>query len=239
MSMKKAFWFGILLWLAYIGCRIWLQHMIPATTYHEFIKQDLCITGFRLLLLYFTLDLARRTMTREELGFRQGPVLPALAAGALFLTIDLVRLFPLEFVQAKPLYFIVELAINLLVGINEDISFRGLFFVCLKKMKGRNWAIYLGSVLFTLMHWGYQPLAGFPLIFLTGVTFAKLRSMGVSLTVLILIHGILDFAFFVFSPYHKEFSVPLFNALHLIPLAVVFGWDYLQKRKAAPQVAGT
>ncbi len=239
MSMKKAFGWGVFIWVLYILSRFCVQHFYPANTYGEFIRQDIFITGFRLLLLYFMLALARLAMSRKELGFQRGPVWPAAIAGLLFISIDLIRLAPWVPVQAKPIYFILEMAINLLVAVNEEISFRGLFYVCMREMKGENWAIYFVSALFALMHWGYQSLAAFPSIFLTGVAFAKLRSMGVSLTVLILIHWVLDFLYFIFPPYHNQFPIPLFTAMHLVPLGVVFGWDYLQKRRIARTTATT
>jgi membrane protease YdiL (CAAX protease family) len=188
----------------------------------DFFVQDVILSFFLLALFFAMLGLAQKALTDEAMGFRKGPLLLPVVVGGLMLAVNFIRLFRASPIQAKPIYFILELLINLLVAANEEISFRGLFYVGLREMKNENWALYLGTALFTLMHWGYQPLGGFPMIFISGLILAKLRSRGVSLTVLIVIHWLVDFLSFVYPPYGNTFSIPLFTAMLLIPLGVAF-----------------
>lgn len=232
MRLKKTFWIGIVLWLVYMACRYWLVDVCSAPYLRDFFVQDVILSFFRLALFFAMLGLAQKALSDEALGFRGGPLLLPVLVGGLMLAVNFIRFFRASPIQAKPIYFILELLINLLVAANEEISFRGLFYAGLREMKNENWALYLGSVLFTLMHWGYQPFSGFPIIFISGLIFAKLRSRGVSLTVLIVIHWLVDFLSFIYPPYGNTFPIPLFTAMLFIPLGAAFYRGAGQKTKS-------
>jgi hypothetical protein len=231
MKRTKAFWMGMAFWVIYMGCRYWLIHTHPATNWETYFYQDIAITGFRLPLFIAMLILAGKTMSFRKLGFQKGPLLPAITVGVLMLAVNFIRLFSPHVFQAKPIYFMLELSINLLIAASEEISFRGLFYVCLSEMESENVAVYLGTVLFTLMHAFYLPVSAFPFIFIEGLTFAKLRSLGVSLTVLITIHWLIDFLVFLYPPIQPNpLPIPIFTLITFIPLAVVFYWSRRLKK---------
>jgi membrane protease YdiL (CAAX protease family) len=67
----------------------------------------------------------------------------------------------------------------------------------LSQWKGRVWGEWLGSLMFTAMHLGYQPLSEMGYILLWGLAAAKLRSRGAAMGLLIVIHWLSDSAYVV------------------------------------------
>jgi membrane protease YdiL (CAAX protease family) len=216
---------GVVFWVLYMGCRAGVLFFYHAPNWERYFFQDLIITCFRFPLFVAILVLSRRTFSLPELGFRKGPLFFPMTVGVLIFSIVLIRLFSFQPFQAKPIYYFAELEINLLIAANEEISFRGFFYNCLLKIKNKNLAEYGSSILFTLMHVYYQPLTALPSIFIIGLTFAKLRTKGVSLTTLIAIHWVLDFIVFIYPPTRiNPFPFWLYTLVLLLPLGVAFYW---------------
>src|SRR5665213_4514455 len=50
MEWTKVFGIGVALWAIYFGCRYWLIHAYPASSWLTYFYQDVVLTGFRLPL---------------------------------------------------------------------------------------------------------------------------------------------------------------------------------------------
>jgi membrane protease YdiL (CAAX protease family) len=74
------------------------------------------------------------------------------------------------------------------VAANEELGFRGLFFEYARRWQGARWACWTSTLLFVAMHFGYEPMWDLPFIFLVGMSLGRLRSLGASMTTLILVH---------------------------------------------------
>jgi hypothetical protein len=81
---------------------------------------------------------------------------------------------------------------SVLVGLWEEILFRGVLLNAIRDWKGTRAAIFGSSFLFTVMHVQAQPLVSWPSLFLAGLVFAALRVQGVGLWWLILGHAVFD-----------------------------------------------
>jgi len=226
----KAFGMGCAFWFLYIGCRDSVVFFYPAHNAESFFYQDWLITCFRLPLFLAIIILARKTYSLHELGFRKGPLLVPVMVGVLIISVKFINLFTLGSIQSNLNYFISGLTINLLIAVSEEISFRGFFYNCLLKIKNRNWAEYGGSFLFVLMHFYYLPLTDLPSVFIIGLTFAKLRSKGTSLVILITFHWIEDLFLFIHSKKPLNNAMILLDTiLYLIPLGVAIYWKGNEK----------
>jgi membrane protease YdiL (CAAX protease family) len=225
IGVKKTFWLGIAIWLLYFVCRLWVTNTFPDNSWNEFLIQDWCLSGFRFLLFILILALAKKQWTAQDLGFRKGPLVEPMIIGLLMICGHFYYLLFFYHAQNTSFFYISEIVINLLVATNEEISFRGLFFKCLLETKNRKWAEYGSALLFTLMHVTYQPWLALPGIFTLGLIFSKLRTRGVSLTVLILIHWFYDILWFLYMPGGVDDLSRLFLALFdLIPLGLFLIW---------------
>jgi membrane protease YdiL (CAAX protease family) len=79
-----------------------------------------------------------------------------------------------------------------LVGLTEELLFRGLLFQALLDWRGLRWAIWGTSVGFILWHiFGQGPLVGAAML-LYGLIFALMRWRAGGITGLIFIHGMMD-----------------------------------------------
>lgn len=79
-----------------------------------------------------------------------------------------------------------------LVGLGEELLFRGLIYRLLDDWHGSRWAIWGSSFGFALWHiFGQGPLAGFATL-LIGLLFALIRWRGGGILGLILLHGLWD-----------------------------------------------
>ena len=122
------------------------------------------------------------------------------------------------------------IGIDLVVGFNEEVAFRGLFQRALSEWKGLGWGEWLGALMFTAMHLGYEPLSEMVYIFLWGLGAAKLRSRGAAIGFLIGVHWLSDSAYVVCwrtsaLPHHWLVWA------RVACLVGVFGAVWLDKRK--------
>ncbi len=96
--------------------------------------------------------------------------------------------------QFSPLRLVGEFVFDIaLVGIGQELLFRGLIYRAFEDWRGTGWAIWGSSICF-----GFWHLGGGPLIIITtalyGLIFALLRWRTGSILGAILVHGLMDFA---------------------------------------------
>jgi membrane protease YdiL (CAAX protease family) len=96
--------------------------------------------------------------------------------------------------QFGPLRLVGEFFFDFaLVGVGQELLFRGLIYRAFEDWRGARWAIWGSSICFGLWHLGGGPLiiiatAGY------GLVFALLRWRSGSIVGAILVHGLMDFA---------------------------------------------
>jgi membrane protease YdiL (CAAX protease family) len=93
----------------------------------------------------------------------------------------------------------VGIAATVMVALFEEAAFRGAILSGLRGVTTTGWAIVGSAFLFTLFHFQAQPTRVWPLLFVTGVVLANLRTRGLSLGWLAALHGLFDIPFFFFG----------------------------------------
>lgn len=109
----------------------------------------------------------------------------------------LLIILSIDFGLEQPQYSTLQLAGNLLfyiglVGLVEELLFRGLLYQAFDSWLGTRWAIWGSAVGFALWHiFGQGPLIGFA-TFLVCLIFALVRWRAGGILGLVLIHGLWD-----------------------------------------------
>lgn len=78
----------------------------------------------------------------------------------------------------------------------EELCYRGLLFVGLKRTMGPLAAAAASTTIFTLMHWGAIPVEGWPVVFLTGFALCGAAELGAGLGALMGAHWFIDSAWY-------------------------------------------
>lgn len=158
-----------------------------------------------LLILLWLQDRQRRrlNLSWSAIGFQpprrsllhllwQVPVALVLLALAYKLCWKLGNLPPMP--PFKPLapWWIFPFCIVLLVPIAEEIAFRGLFFLYLRRYFGRGGVLGISSLVFALGHWqpGLSPLL--PYYLLMGLIFGYVRLQHRNLWASVILHALLN-----------------------------------------------
>lgn len=107
-----------------------------------------------------------------------------------------------------------------LVGLGEELLFRGLLFRALQEWRGVRWAIWGSSLGFVLWHlFGQGLLVGIAML-LYGLIFALMRWRADGILGLIFIHGLIDFSAVIMLPDLKISALTLPDVLHPIMLLI-------------------
>jgi membrane protease YdiL (CAAX protease family) len=123
--------------------------------------------------------------------------------------------------QFSPLSLVGEFVFSFaLVGIGQELLYRGLIYRALEDWCGTRWAIWGSSICF-----GFWHLGGGPLIIITtalyGLVFALLRWRSGGILGAILVHGLMDFAGMLLLPNSDVVSLNHPNIAH--PFWMIFG----------------
>jgi membrane protease YdiL (CAAX protease family) len=112
-----------------------------------------------------------------------------------------------------------------LVGLGEELLFRGLIYQALDEWAGTRWAIWGSSLGFSLWHiFGQGPLVGAAMLFY-GLMFALIRWRAGGILGLILVHGAIDLAAAQMMPDTDVLALGRPGILH--PLWMVLGLGLL------------
>ncbi|MGE4233988.1 MAG: lysostaphin resistance A-like protein [Bacteriovoracia bacterium] len=140
----------------------------------------------------------------------------ALAIGFILVVIELLNALN-EFSRINQFGLIgslIYLGLTIFVGLAEEFFFRGLVFGLFAEFFGKRIGILISAFLFTFFHVGAQQYWAFPSIFFIGLILGSIRSNGVSLWALALIHILLDanpFIVGIVSPETNLFYLQLFG----------------------------
>jgi len=144
-----------------------------------------------------TLLIARGRWSLGQLGLNRLGIGLGVVCGALFSAGRIVILLGTNIPLAAQPPSLTTLALDTVfyfavVGLVEELLFRGLIYRALEDWRGLGWAIWGSSLLFGLYHVGWQgPLGGVATGF-AGLFFACLRWRGGGIVGIILAHGLID-----------------------------------------------
>jgi len=182
-------------WALYVALRTYLKQLLPAHDWPSYLEQDLAITVGRLSLGLFCLWLARLRYDAATLWNLPGRLGLAWLLGAVLVLAHVITwasYLPQAWTLDLAWVRVIEVAIALVVAFNEEVGYRGTIFEPLRELKGKWVAVAVSTLLFVLMHFGYQDWHTLPKIALIGLAFGLARLAGLSLGQLIAMHFAID-----------------------------------------------
>lgn len=150
-----------------------------------------------LYILAGTIFIGLRRWSWRQLGFNLNGLSLVAACGLVLLAARLMIIFSINWNVHPANFTWLRLAASLfyyfgLVGLVEELLFRGLIYRLLEDWGGVRWAIWGSSIGFGLWHiFGQGPLVGISTV-LIGLIFALLRMYGGGIVGLIVLHGLWD-----------------------------------------------
>jgi membrane protease YdiL (CAAX protease family) len=185
---------GVGIIAVFAGLRYLIYAEMPASTFVDWAVRDTVMNGPRLLALGLALFLGLRVWDPKALGFHARG---ARAALFVFVSFFGVLWLPDHWLRSQEnalgaATVWVLAGSSVLVGLWEEILFRGVLLNAIRDWKGTRAAIVGSSFLFTIMHVQAQPLASWPALLLAGLVFAALRVQGVGLWWLVAGHAAFD-----------------------------------------------
>jgi membrane protease YdiL (CAAX protease family) len=181
----------LVLFLPAIPAYLWLWPNVHGTV--EWITQ-LVVYAY---ILAGTLLIGLRRWNWNELGINRKGICLSLVSGLVLLTGRLLVIQSLDWGASPPSHNFISLIGQVLyyigvVGLVEELLFRGLIYRALEEWRGVGWAIWGSSFGFLLWHvFGQGLLIGVTTFFI-GIIFALLRWRAGGILGLIVIHGIWD-----------------------------------------------
>jgi membrane protease YdiL (CAAX protease family) len=150
-----------------------------------------------LYILGGSLFIGLRRWTWRQLGLVKNGILLSVVSGLGLLVGRLLIIYSIDWTIQPASLTLASLLGDLvyyfcLVGLVEELLFRGLIYRLLEDWRGVRWAIWGSSIGFLLWHiFGQGPLMGMTALFI-GLIFAVIRWRAGSILGLILIHGLYD-----------------------------------------------
>ena len=148
-------------------------------------------------ILVGTLYIGLRRWNWSQLGVNRKGIWLSLSCGLVILAARLMIILSINWSVRPPQLTWLRLAGSLLyyfglVGLVEELLFRGLIYRLLEDWRGVRWAIWGSSIGFLLWHiFGQGPLVGFATL-LIGLLFALIRWRAGGILGLIVLHGLWD-----------------------------------------------
>ena len=176
-----------------------------------------------------TLWIGLRRWNLGKLGINKDGLLLSLACGSAILAGRLLIILAIDWGFSPPNISLPWLTGQVLyyfglVGLVEELLFRGLVYRALGEWRGERWAIWGSSIGFVLWHiFGQGPLMGAAALFI-GLLFALIRWRGGGILGLIVLHALWDLqSVLLVSGSNKEiFSVGRQDIIH--PAWIILGY---------------
>ena len=188
-----------ILFLPGIPALIWLWPRVHGTEWNTLVQSAVYV-----YLIAGALFIGLRRWSWDQLGLNRKGIGFALACGAVVILGRLVVLLatsiPLSF-QLTTLDRIVGETIFyfLLVGLGEELVFRGLMYRALDEWRGTHWAIWGSSLGFGLFHLGHGDPTIVVAVFI-GALFAAIRWRTGGIVGLIVVHALYDLSVVAMVP---------------------------------------
>jgi membrane protease YdiL (CAAX protease family) len=160
-------------------------------------RLDIFQVAVYIYVLAGTLYIGLRRWNWDQLGLNQNGIGLVLACGLIILSARWIIIHSISWVMPPPKFYWLQRVISLLyyiglVGLVEELLFRGLLYRLLEDWRGTRWAIWGSSFGFLLWHiFGQGPAVGLATLVI-GLLFAQLRWRGGGIAGLIVLHGLWD-----------------------------------------------
>jgi membrane protease YdiL (CAAX protease family) len=180
-----------ILFLPAVPAYLWLWPILKGT------QNDIVQIIAYIYVLTGTLFIGRRRWSWSQLGLNRQGIGLTLACGLIILTGRLMIILSIAWDVHPYQLTWLRLAGSLiyyfgLVGLVEELLFRGLVYRLLEDWRGVRWAIWGSSIGFLLWHiFGQGPLVGLATL-LIGLLFALIRWRGGGIVGLIALHALWD-----------------------------------------------
>jgi len=197
LKRDTAFYFALLLLAAIMGFGVALNWLVPIYDIDTWFRLILWGNWVRAPALISLIYVSIRTTGAHGFDIRGIPTGRWLIHAAIILSLWGIFLTAATGEPWSIHERVLGIASCFLVGAYEEYFFRGILLKGFRNIIGRIPAILTSSLLFTLFHTRLQAIAAWPHIFLTGVVFASLRCLGMSIGQLALIHAAIDSLFFL------------------------------------------
>jgi methyltransferase (TIGR00027 family) len=186
---------------AWLGIGLLFLPAIPAYLFAWPNLEGECLDLFQVLTYFYilagTVYIGRRRFSWDQLGLNRRGIGLALLCGVVLLAARGMIIASIQWNLPRPrltwLKIIGDLGFYIgLVGLVEELLFRGLIYRLLEEWRGVRWAIWGSSFGFVLWHvFGQGLLVGFASL-LIGLLFAMIRWRGGGILGLIFLHGLWD-----------------------------------------------
>jgi membrane protease YdiL (CAAX protease family) len=214
-----------LLFLPGIPAYLWLWPFFGSTDW-LLLAQSVVYLYFLLGTLFIGLrrwDWGALGVNRQGIGFSLGCGLVLLVGRHLVLfSTDIPRDFPgldLERLILDILFYF------LLVGLVEELLFRGLIYRAFDDWRGHRWAIWGSATAFGFYHIGASGLAGVAGGVVVGLIFGLIRWRAGGILGLVLVHGLIDVAVVEANPQLNSYLTSQLRILY--PGLLILGYGLL------------
>jgi len=164
---------------------IYAAYPVEPDDWYRWFLRDEIMTLPRLACVAAAWIVGRRWWSRRELGLHaRGAGLASLLLAATVLP----AFIPPGLMGPLTPGWIRFGILTIPVALWEELVYLGVLFNALREWKGVHAAIVLSAMLFTVVHVQAQPVAGWPILLVSGLAGGVLRARGVSLWWLMLIH---------------------------------------------------
>ncbi len=180
-----------ILFLPAIPAYLWMWPYVKGT------QKDIAQVITYLYILAGTIFIGPRRWAWSQLGLNMKGIGLTAACGLALLAARLMVILSINWAVYPAQFTWLRLAGSLvfyfgLVGLGEELLFRGLVYRLLEDWRGVRWAIWGSSFGFGLWHiFGQGPLVGI-VTMLIGLLYAFLRMYGGGIVGLIVLHGLWD-----------------------------------------------
>ncbi len=181
-----------LMFLPGIPALIWLWTPIQNTVWET--PANVAVYVYFIVGMLF---IGLRRWSWDEIGINRHGIGFSLACGAILI---LARLFALASTNIPFVWqlttldrFIGEIVFYFaLVGLGEELIFRGVLWRALEEWRSTRWAIWLTTLGFGIWHIGGRGLGGIAVGIIYGIFFAAIRWRAGGIVGLIIVHALMD-----------------------------------------------
>ncbi|HVN55458.1 MAG TPA: CPBP family intramembrane glutamic endopeptidase [Anaerolineaceae bacterium] len=182
----------VVMFLPAIPAYIWLWPNVHGTS--AWIAESCA----NLYAIAGSLVIGLRRWDLDQLGVNRRGLWLSLACGAAILVGRTLVILSVDWGLPPPQFSLLRLVGDFifyfaLVGVGQELLFRGLIYRALEDWRGTRWAIWISSLGFGLWHIGGGPLM-IAATALYGVIFAVIRWRAGGILGLVLVHGLMDYA---------------------------------------------
>ncbi len=208
-----------ILFLPAIPAYLWLWPNVDGTIWNAPVQSAVYV--------YFiagALFIGLRRWNRDQLGLNRHGIGLSLSCGVLLVLARTFALLstniPLSLQFTTLARWMSEIAFYfLLVGVGEELLFRGLMYRALEEWRGVRWAIWGTTLVFGLWHVGGGGLLGLAGGAIYGLLFGAIRWRAGGIVGLMIVHGLVDITTAAIVP---ENPLRYFNQVQIVqPLLAI------------------